>query len=96
MAKVIGNVVSTIRSKTHENYKLMIVQYLDVKGVPSGLHYIAFDCGDAGVGDLVLVNTDGGAAKLLLDDKNIVANQTICGVVDFYTCYWKDCEIMQR
>ncbi|MDR3336951.1 MAG: EutN/CcmL family microcompartment protein [Treponema sp.] len=85
LARVIGNVVSTIRSETHEKYKLMVVQYLDGKGVPSGPHYVAFDCGEAGVGDLVIVNTDGGAAKLLLDDKDIVANQTICGVVDSYT-----------
>jgi microcompartment protein CcmK/EutM len=63
----------------------MIVQYLDAGGLPAGTHYVAFDCGDAGVGDLVLVSTDGGAAKLLLDDKDIVANQTICGVVDSYT-----------
>jgi microcompartment protein CcmK/EutM len=77
--------VSTVRSTTHEGYKLMLVQYLDEDGLPSGPHYAAFDCGDAGVGDVVLVNTDGGAAKLLMDDKNIVANQTICGVVDYYT-----------
>jgi microcompartment protein CcmK/EutM len=85
LARVIGNVVSTVRSKTHEGYKLMIVQYLEAGGLPSGPHYVAFDCGDAGVGDLVLVNTDGGAAKLLLDDNAVVANQTICGVVDSYT-----------
>ena len=85
LARVIGNIVSTVRSKTHEGYKLMLVQYLDEDGQPAGPYYVAFDCGDAGVGDVVLVNTDGGAAKLLLDDRNIVANQTICGVVDCYT-----------
>jgi microcompartment protein CcmK/EutM len=85
LAKVIGNVVSTVRSKTHEGYKLMIVQYIGADGEPKGTHYVAFDCGDAGLGDTVIVNTDGGAAKLLLDDKAIVANQTICGVVDCYT-----------
>jgi microcompartment protein CcmK/EutM len=85
LARVIGNVVSTVRSKTHEGYKLMIVQYLEADGLPAGTHYVAFDCGDAGVGDVVLVNTDGGAAKLLLDDKDIIGNLTICGVVDSFT-----------
>jgi microcompartment protein CcmK/EutM len=85
LARVIGSVVSTVRTRSHQGYKLMDVQYTDAHGMPTGPRAIAFDCGDAGVGDLVLVNTDGGAAKILLDDEAIVANQTICGVVDKVT-----------
>jgi microcompartment protein CcmK/EutM len=82
LAKVVGNIVSTVKVEVHENRKLMLVQYLDGQGRPYGPRRVAFDCGCAGVGDTVLVNVEGGSAKLLLDDDAIVANMTICGVVD--------------
>ena len=82
LARVVGNIVSTVKDQEHEGYKLMLIQYLNGNGEPDGSRQIAFDCVHVGVGDLVLVNTDGGAAKLLLDNKEIVSDLTICGVVD--------------
>jgi len=82
LAIVVGNIVSTIKTKNHENRKLMLVQYLDENGRPDGPRLVAFDCTCAGIGDTVLVNVDGGAAKMLLDDNDIIADHTICGVVD--------------
>lgn len=84
LARVVGNLVSTIKEETHRGYKLMLVRYLGEKGLPEGPNLVAFDCACAGVGNLVLVNTDGGAAKMLLDDEEIIADLTICGVVDHY------------
>ena len=84
IARVVGNVVSTIKDKSFHGYKLMIIEYLGEDGAPAGARQIAFDAAHAGVGDVVLVNTDGGAANMLLDEK-IVADLTICGVVDSYT-----------
>lgn len=85
LARVVGNIVSTVKQRTHEGYKLMLVQYIDARGAPDGPRLIAFDAAHAGIGDLVLVNVDGGAAKMLLDDKEVIADLTICGVVDSYT-----------
>ena len=84
IALVVGNVVSTIKDRSYHGYKLMIVEYLGEDGNPSGARLIAFDAAQAGVGDVVLVNTDGGAANMLLDEQ-IIADLTICGVVDSYT-----------
>jgi microcompartment protein CcmK/EutM len=84
IATVVGNVVSTIKDKSYYGYKLMIIEYMDENGRPSGARQIAFDGGQAGIGDVVLVNVDGGAANLLLD-KEIIADVTICGVLDSYT-----------
>ena len=84
IALVVGNVVSTIKDRSYNGYKLMIVEYLNEDGSPSGARQIAFDAAQAGVGDVVLVNQDGGAANMLLD-KEIIADLTICGVVDRYT-----------
>ena len=45
----------------------------------------ALDAADAGIGDIVLVNNDGGAAQMITGDKTLIASVTICGVVDCYT-----------
>ena len=49
----------------------MIVEYWDENGQPDGSRVIAFDAEQAGVGDVVLIAADGGAANMLLDDKGI-------------------------
>lgn len=82
LARVVGNVVSTIKESTHSNYKLMIIEYIDENGNAQGARQIAFDAADAGIGDIVLINVDGGAAKAILEDKEIIADLTICGVID--------------
>ncbi len=50
---------------------------------------IAFDCADAGIGDIVLVNIDGGAGNMLLDDDYAIVDLVICGIVDSYSAYGK-------
>ena len=85
IARVVGNVVSTVKDEGHDNYKLMIVEYLDGEMKPDGARQVVFDCADAGVGDIVLVNVDGGAANMLLCDDKIIADVTICGVLDSVT-----------
>ena len=85
LARVVGNVVSTVKERGYYGYKLMLVEYFDPKsGVPQGPRMIAFDCADAGIGDTVLVNTDGGAGNMLLNDDFAIVDLVICGVVDSY------------
>jgi len=84
IATVTGNVVSTVKDRSFAGYKLMVVEYMDEFGNPSGVRHIAFDAAQSGVGDVVLVNVDGGAANMLMDD-DIIADLTICGVLDSYT-----------
>ena len=68
--------------------KLMLVEYFDpVSQKPEGPRMIAFDCADAGIGDIVLVNIDGGAGNMLLDDNHAIVDLVICGIVDNYTVY---------
>ncbi|MDD3401092.1 MAG: EutN/CcmL family microcompartment protein [Eubacteriales bacterium] len=85
IARVVGNVVSTVKEKTHYGKKFLIVEYMDQNGQAQGARQIAFDAVDAGIGDVVLVDIDGGAAKMLLNDKEDISNVTICGVLDHYT-----------
>lgn len=86
LARVVGNVVSTVKDDGYHGYKLMLVEYLDPESRrPEGSRMIAFDCADAGIGDIVLVNTDGGAGNLLQKDDYGIFDLVICGVVDEYS-----------
>jgi microcompartment protein CcmK/EutM len=85
LARVVGNVVSTIKNDGHYNYKLMIVEFMDERGKATESRQIAFDGAQSGIGDVVLVNMDGGAANIALNDDAIVADYTICGVIDYFT-----------
>ncbi len=82
---VTGTVVSTVKYPRYQGYKLLKVRHLTLEGVPSGEELVALDMADAGVGDIVLTNNDGGAAKMITGDQDIIAGLTICGVVDSYT-----------
>ena len=84
LARVVGNVVSTIKDAGYYGQKLMIIDYLDDDGKMTGNQAIAFDVADAGVGDTVIVNVDGGAANMFLG-RQCIADLTICGVIDHLT-----------
>lgn len=87
IAQVTGTVVSTIKYEKYRGYKMLKVRHLTLDGQQTGEELIALDGADAGVGDIVLVNNDGGAAQMILDDKTLIASVTICGVVDSY--HWQ-------
>ena len=85
LARVVGNVVSTVKREHLNGYKLMIVQPITLDGAPQGARRIALDGADAGIGDVVLLNNDGGAAQMVMGDKKLIGDDTIAGVVDFFT-----------
>ena len=85
LAKVTGTVVSTIKYEAYRGRKLLRVRELTLEGEPAGAEMVALDAADAGVGDVVLLNNDGGAAQMILEDNTIIAQLTIAGVVDQYT-----------
>lgn len=82
LGKVIGNVVSTVKNKTLEGFKLMLVKQADLSGNPFGKPLVAVDSVDAGEGDLVLMLKEGGSAKIVLKRNKMPVNLVIVGVVD--------------
>ena len=65
--------------------KMLRIRHLTLDGEMTGEELVALDAADAGVGDIVLANNDGGAAQMVMGDKTLIASVTICGVVDSYT-----------
>ncbi len=82
LAKVIGNIVSTIKTHSHQNKKIMVVVPVDVKGKEIGDPIIAFDRFHAGMGDYVLLLEEGGSARDILEDPKGSFDAVIAGIVD--------------
>lgn len=89
LGRVTGTVVSTIKYEPYRGMKLLRVRHLDLQLKEVGEELVALDAADAGVGDIVLVNNDGGAAQMVMDDKALIASVTVCGIVDSFTCQGK-------
>lgn len=85
IGRVTGTVVSTIKYEDYRGYKLLKVRPINLEGEFSGEEVVALDAANAGIGDTVLINNDGGSAQFVMGDKRLLASVTICGVVDQYT-----------
>lgn len=86
LAKIIGNVVSTVKEKGYESRKILIVQPVDPSGNSKGKSFLAVDTVKAGVGDTVLVMEEGGSARMILDEpETFTVKAVIAGIVDQIT-----------
>jgi ethanolamine utilization protein EutN len=81
IARVIGNVVSTIKNDALDARKLMIVQTLDADLNPKGQPMIALDAVGAGVGDLVFW-CRGKEASFPFKRDDTPTDCTIVGIID--------------
>jgi ethanolamine utilization protein EutN len=82
LGRVVGNVVSTQKHYKVEGQKLLLVQPLDLDMRPEGKPLLTIDSVDAGVGDRVLVVTEGRAAGMALGRTEAPVDAAIVGVVD--------------
>ena len=69
IARVIGNVVATQKSRKFEGAKLLLVQPLNADDTPRGAALLAVDSVGAGVSEKVLVVLEGRAAGEALGKK---------------------------
>lgn len=89
LAKVVGTVVSTVKYEKYRGIKLLRVRHLDLAMREVGEELVALDAAHAGVGDIVLINNDGGAAQMIMEDRTLIASVTVCGIIDSFTCRGK-------
>ncbi len=82
LCKVTGTIVSTQKNPNLKEYKLLIVQPIDLDGKPIGRDMLAIDRVDAGVGDTVLVLQEGAGAQQILGRKDVPVHTIIVAVVD--------------
>ncbi|MDD8017919.1 MAG: EutN/CcmL family microcompartment protein [Bacteroidota bacterium] len=82
LCKVIGSVVSTLKNQALQEYKLLMVQPIDVEGKFVGRDVIAIDTVDAGVGDTVLIIQEGAGAQQILKRKDIPVHTVVVAIID--------------
>jgi ethanolamine utilization protein EutN len=83
IGRVIGEVVATEKHPSHEGRKALLVQPLNLDGTDRGDALLALDAVDAGIGDRVLVATDGFAAMTAVDrPAGSPIDMAVIGVVD--------------
>lgn len=81
LARVIGNVVSTVKNEALTGRKFLLVQTLDADLAPKGKPMIALDAVGAGVGELVFW-CRGKEASFPFRRDDTPTDCTIVGIVD--------------
>ena len=82
LAKVVGTVVSTIKSPIFEQRALLVVDLLEPDGRPTGGYLLALDTVGAGAGETVLVLDEGSSARQIVGASFGPLRTVIVGIVD--------------
>lgn len=82
IARVIGEVVATQKHASHHGRKALLVQPLNLDGSDRGDAVVALDSVDAGVGDRVLLVTEGFSAMTSVGRPNSPIDMAVIGVID--------------
>lgn len=83
LARVVGNATATAKHPSMEGWRMLVVQpYRTDGGTPDGDPLIAIDGLGAGRGSLVVISSDGEAARKLLDDQRTPVRWTVIGIED--------------
>jgi ethanolamine utilization protein EutN len=81
LARVIGNVVSTVKNDALMGRKLLLIQVLDQELVATGKPLVAIDSVGAGTGDLVFW-CRGKEASFPFEGSEVPTDCTIVGIID--------------
>ena len=82
IGRVVGEVVATHKHASHEGRKILLVQPLNLDGSDRGDAVLALDAVDAGVGDRVLLATDGWAASSAVGRPQTPIDMAVIGFID--------------
>ena len=85
LARVVGNVTSTINTHHFEGRTLLLVDLVGPDGAPSGGYQIAVDNIGAGAGETVLLLDEGNGARQVLDAPGAPIRTVVIGIVDEVT-----------
>ena len=82
LCRVKGTAVATVKHPALVGTTLLVVQPLDQQLQSSGSSFLAVDRVQAGEGDLVLVNSEGGGARQLMGLDQGPIRSLVVGIVD--------------
>lgn len=80
---VVGTTVSTVKHSSMQGWKLLLVQPYGVDGrTPDGEPVIAIDAVGAGIGEQVLITSDGHSTRELLKVDATPVRWSVIGIAD--------------
>ena len=82
IARIVGELTATQKHASHEGLKLLLVQPLNLDGTDRGDAVVAVDAVDAGVGDKVLLATEGFSAMTSVGRPNSPIDMAVIGFID--------------
>ena len=83
LCRVVGDAVAPVKNEHLEGAKLLLCQPVDLADQPKGgASLVALDRVQAGPGDLVLVNKEGGGARIVYRNDATPIQCVIVAVVD--------------
>lgn len=82
LAKVLEQVVCTVKDETFNQRKIFVVQPLDKDLKPNGATLLAFDNSQAGPDDIVIVCREGNGCRQMWESPQAPVNAVIAGIVD--------------
>ena len=82
IGRVVGELVATQKHASHEGRKLLLVQPLNLDGSNRGDAMVALDAVDAGIGDRVLIATEGFSAMTAVGRPNSPIDTAVIGFID--------------
>lgn len=81
--RVVGPMWATVKHPAYAGRSLFVVQPLDEHGADTGTSFVAVDSVQAGVGDKVIVLTEGnGVRQILKMGDQVPIRSLIVGIVD--------------
>lgn len=86
LARVVGNVVSTLKHDSYDGRKLMLVEPISPNGKSQGPATVAVDYVGAGIGELVLLGGAPGAARSVFGLKIAPIKEMVMGIIDEVEC----------
>ena len=82
IGRVIGDVVATQKAPSHEGRTILVVQPLNLDGTDRGEIVLALDAVDSGIGERVLLTTEGFSAMTAVGRPNSPIDAAVIGVID--------------
>src|SRR5262245_33567773 len=81
-ALVVGHAVSTVKHPSLHGWKLLIAQPLTADEKTDGEPILVIDSVGAGVGDRIIISSDGAGTRQLIGHKNTPARWLNLGICD--------------
>ena len=81
-ALIRGYVTSTLKHKSLSGWRLLIAQPVNTDLTPDGSPQIALDPLGAGIGQKVMISSDGSEARKIVGDQLSPARWTVLGIID--------------